>query len=182
MRVVGLALLLVVVGLAVAAWRPEAASACTGRTLDFEDALRASNGAIYAGRITRAEAAATFWVDLTIDIDHIVRGPAATRVRRAQAGYVCDGIQVGQYGYIVRGVRDPQFPGTGSEDVFIRISRSAARAALIAVGLPDTSTLPVDVAPTAPAVPWAWLAFWSAVAFLLASRDLRRHRRGDPPG
>ena len=178
MRAISVAVLLVAGGLAAAAWRPDAASACTGRTLDFADAIRMSHGAIYAGQITRAHDAASFWIDLTIDIDLVVRGPAATRVRRAQAANVCDGIQVGQYGYIVRGVRDPQYPG--NEDVFVRISGSDARAALLAAGLPDTSTLPDAATPTAPAVPWAWPVLWLAAAFVLASRDLRRRRRVGP--
>lgn len=118
MRVVGVALLLIVTGLAATAWRPEVASACTGRTLDFEDAIGMSNGAIYAGRIKRAEPAAVFWVDLTIDIDLVSRGPAVTQVRRAQAGHVCDGIRVGQYGYMVRGVHDPEYPGADLDDLF----------------------------------------------------------------
>ena len=184
MRVVGGAVLLLVVGLAAAAWRPEAASACTGRTLDFKDAIGLSNGAIYAGRIKRAGRAATFWTDLSIDIDLVVRGPAATRLRRAQAGYVCDAILVGQYGYIVRGVRDPQYSGAGLSDLFFRVSgsltRSDARAALAAAGLPDTSTLPEPQTQPPPAVPWAWLAFWATTASVLASRRLRGRRRRNP--
>ena len=184
MRVVGGAVLLLVVGLAAAAWRPEAASACTGRTLDFKDAISLSNGAIYAGRIRRAERAATFWTDLSIDIDLVVRGPAATRLRRAQAGYVCDAILVGQYGYIVRGVRDPQYSGAGLSDLFFRVggslTRSDARGALAAAGLPDTSTLPDPTTQAPPAMPWAWLAFWSATAFALWSHRLRRHGHQGP--
>jgi hypothetical protein len=177
-RVAGVALILVIVGLGAAAWRPAAVSACVGVTLDFEDALRLSDGAIYAGRITRAETAATFWIDLTIDIDRVVRGPAATRVSRAQAGDVCDGIQVGQYGYIVRGVLDPEY-GPDKHDVFFRINRSDARAALIAAGLPDTSTTSEGKSPSAPATPWTWLALWLATTFVLASRGVHRHRRSD---
>ncbi len=175
-RMIGVALLLVIVGLTDAAWRPEAVSACTGRALEFEDALRVSTGSIYAGRIIRAETADTFWVDLTIDIDRVVRGPAAARVRRAQAAYVCDGIQVGQYGYIVRGVGDPDYP-SDDQDVFIRVSRSDARAALIAAGLPDTSTLPSHETTAGRAMPWAWLGFWLAAASVLAYRGIRRHPR-----
>ena len=178
-RVVSVALVLLIVGLGSAALRPATVSACTGVALDFDDALGLSDGAVYAGRITRAEAAATFWVDLTIDIDRVVRGPASTRVPRAQAGHVCDGIQVGEYGYIVRGILNPDY-GPDRQDMFFRISQSDARAALIAAGLPDTSTPSGGETPTSPTTPWTWLALWLAATSVLASRGVRRHRRDEP--
>jgi hypothetical protein len=178
-RAAGVALVIVVVGLGSTALRPAAVSACTGVALDFDDALRLSDGAIYAGRITRAETAATFWVDLTIDVDRVVRGPVATRVPRAQAGHVCDGIQVGQYGYIVRGILNPDY-GPDKQDMFFRGTRSDARAALLAAGLPDTSTPPEAETPAARTAPWTWLALWLAATFVLASRGVRWRRRDDP--
>ena len=178
-RVVGVALLLVTVGLGSAALRPAAVNACVGVALDFEDALGMTNGAIYAGRITRAEPAATFWVDLTIDIDRVVRGPVATRVPRAQAGHVCDGIQVGQHGYIVRGILDPDY-GPDRHDMFFRVSPSEAQTALIAAGLPDTSTPSGGKTTTAPTTPWTWLALWLTATCVLASSGVHL-RRGMRP-
>ena len=181
MRAIAAALLLVVAGMTAGASRPEVVSACVGRYLDFEDAIGMSDGAIYAGRITRAEIADTFWFDVTIDIDFVVRGQASTRVRRAQAGHVCDGIQVGQHGYMVLGVRDANFPGSDPEDLFFRVSRSRARAALIAAGLPDTSTSSDAETRPPPSLPWTWLAFWSATA-MLAFRGLRRRDQSTSRG
>ncbi|HEU0234974.1 MAG TPA: hypothetical protein VFR14_00895 [Candidatus Limnocylindrales bacterium] len=175
-RTVGAALVLVVVGLGLTAVRPATVSACTGVTLDFEDALSLSDGAIYAGRITGADIANYFWVDLTIDIERVIRGPAVQRLSRAQAGHVCDGIQVGQYGYIVRDVLNPEY-GPKKQDFFFRVNQSDARAALLAAGLPDTSTAPDSAARTALAMPWTWLAPWLAAAFAILFRGLRRPLR-----
>lgn len=176
MRTFGAALVLVIVGLGLAAVRPAAVSACSGVTLAFEDALSLSDGAIYAGRVTRADTTNTFWVDLTIDIDRVVRAPATERVPRAQAGNVCDGIEVGQYGYIVRDVLNPEH-GPDKQDLFFRVSRFDARAALIAAGLPDTSAAPDGATRGAPAMPWTWLALWLAAAFAIVFRGLRGHHR-----
>lgn len=177
MRAVCAATLLVLVGMVATAVRPDPISACVGRILAFEDAIRMSDGPIYAGRITRAEYAETFWMDVTIDIDIVVRGPAATRVRRAQAGDICDGIRVGEWGYIVRGVRDPHWPGTGPDDVFFAISRSKARTALSAAGLPNTSSAVDAIPQEASGVPWAWLAVWFVAAFAITWREGGRRRR-----
>jgi hypothetical protein len=175
-RTVGAALVLVIVGLGLTAVRPATVSACTGVTLDFEDALPLSDGAIYAGRITRADIADYFWIDLTIDIERVVRGPATQRVSRAQAGHVCDGIQVGQYGYIVREVLNPEY-GPEKQDLFFRVSQSDARAALLAAGLPDTSTAPDSEARTALAMPWTLVALWLAAAFAILFRGLQKSLR-----
>jgi hypothetical protein len=175
-RVISIALVLLVVGFGSAAVRPAAVSACSGVALDLEDALRLSDGAVYAGRISRAEMADTFWVDLTIDIDRVVRGPADSRVRRVQAGHVCDGIQVGQYGYIVRGIENPDY-GPGQQDMFFRVSRSEARTALLAAGLPDTSTPSPGETPTAHTSLWTWLAVLLAATVVLTFLGLCRHRR-----
>lgn len=178
MRVIGVALALVVACLAASAARPEATSACMGRILEFKDAIGMSDGAIYAGRITRADYA-TFTIDVTIDVEHVVRGPGAARVRRAQAGDVCDGIQVGEWGYMVRGVNDPQY-GSETDDLFFRVGRFAARNALIAAGMPETSTVSAAAIEASPNPPWSWLAFWSVAAFVLALRSLRGRRCEDP--
>jgi hypothetical protein len=177
-RTVRVVLVLVLVGIGLAAVRPAPVSACVGVNIEFEDALRLSHGAIYAGRITRADDAYSFWIDLSIDIDRVVRGPAAVRVPKAQAGHICDGIQVGQYGYIVRDVINPE-DGPGKRDLFFRVGWYYARAALIAAGLPDTSTAPAASTRTAPEVPWSWLGFWLAATLVLAVGGLRRHRRDD---
>lgn len=177
-RTLAAALVLVIVGLGWSAVSPAAMSACSGVILDFEDALPISDGAIYAGRITRANVADTFWIDLAIDVDGVVRGPAAERVPRAQAGHVCDGIRVGEYGYIVRGVLNPEH-GPERQDLFFRVSQSDARAALIAAGLPDTSTAAFGATRSGAAMPWTWLAVWLATMLALVFAGLRRHRRGD---
>lgn len=169
-------MVLLIVSLGLGALRPAAVSACSGVTLDFKDALPLSDGSIYSGRITRADIADTFWIDLTIDIDRVVRGPADQRVPRAQAGHACDGIQIGQYGYIVRDVLNPEH-GPEAQDLFFLVSQSDARAALLAAGLPDTSTAPEGATRSAPALPWTWLALWLAATLALASRSLRRKRR-----
>ena len=179
MRVLGATLLFILAGTVVTAWRPEAASACTGRVLDFRDAIRLSDGPIYAGRITRAESAATFWVDVTIDIDLVVRGPAATRVRRAQAGQVCDGILAGQWGYMVRDVRDPDYPESKHDDLFFRVSPSYGRSVLRAAGLPDTSTASGVPNEGVSSLPSTWLALGAGIAFVVAYLRLRRDRRED---
>jgi len=181
MRVVCATFLLIMAGTVVTASRPEAASACVGRVLDFRDAIGLSDGPIYAGRITRAETAATFWMDVTIDIDLVVRGPAATRVRRAQAGSVCDGIRAGEWGYMVRGVRDPGYPESKHFDLFFRVGPSYARNALRAAGLPDTSTAPGFESGIVPNLPWVWLALSSCIGFVVAYRGLGRHRRENSP-
>ena len=177
MRVLGATLLLILASMVVTAWRPEAASACSGRNLDLRDAIGLSHGPIYAGRITRAESAATFWVDVTIDIDLVVRGPAATRVRRAQAGDVCDGILAGEWGYMVRDVRDPEYPESKHNDLFFHVSPSYGRNVLRAAGLPDTSTASGVPNENVPSVPWGWLALSSGIGFVVAYRGLRRDRR-----
>src|SRR5688500_14376282 len=48
MRVVGATLLLILAATVLTAWRPEAASACSGRNLDLRDAIGLSDGPIYA--------------------------------------------------------------------------------------------------------------------------------------
>ena len=133
----GAAFLLTLVAVAGAAARPEVARACSGSVLVYEDAIRLSDGAIYAGRVTGVEPAGEAWIDLTIDVDLVVRGPASRHVPRAQAGVACNGIVEGQWGYVVRGVHDAQRSAT---NLFFRISTSAAREALHSAGLPDTST------------------------------------------
>jgi len=181
MRAVGIAVFLAAGCLMVASGQPSGANACSGRYLEFADALALSNGAVYSGRVTRAEAADTFWIDMTIDIDHVVRGPAAGRIRRAQAGIVCDGIRANEYGYVVRGVLDPLEPPSDERlDLFFRISTTAAEAALQAAGMPITSTAPSSGEETRPIVPLAWLGLWSATAFVLAAYRLRGRRRDDP--
>lgn len=171
LRAAGLAAA-IAIGLAASA--PPDAAACSGRLMNFAEAIRRSDGAIYSGRIVGAGVVDGFWNALEIEIDYVARGAAAVRVGRAQAGNVCEGIRVGEYGWIVRGVDDP-FSAT--EDMFFGISESAGLGALRAAGLPDTSTS--DVSSTAPMDPSAWLSFWAfaslAVAYLLRASQ-RRHR------
>src|SRR5262245_60453778 len=55
---------LVLAGLAAVGllgWDPLATSACTGRTMNFATAIRLSDGAIYSGRIVRADVVDGFW-------------------------------------------------------------------------------------------------------------------------
>jgi hypothetical protein len=135
--------------------------------LSFEDAIRLSDGAIYAGRVTNAQTVDLFWIDLTIDIEVVVRGPAARQVPRAQAGAACDGIREGEWGYVVRGIHDSQDPR--ASNLFYRISRSAARSVLDAAGLPDTSTSTVG-ANERGAWPWPLVAIIAVVAFAFSTR------------
>lgn len=174
MRAVRVAIFLSLVAAAGVAARPEAASACVGSVLSFKDAIALSEGAIYAGRISRTEIVDQFWIDLTIDIDLVVRGPASGEVPRAQAGAACDGIREGEWGYIVRGVHDSQDPR--ADNLFFRISRSAARAALDAAGLPDTSTA-TDHADAPPDIlPWPLLAVVAVAGFWVSAHHLGRDR------
>ena len=176
MRAIVVAILLVLVGVAAGTVRPEAVSACIGRILAFEDAIHLSDDAIYGGRITRAEISGTFFYDVTMDIDLVVRGPVTPRLRRVQAGDICDGIRVGEWGYIVRDVHDPNWPGSGPDDLFFPIGRYVARNALIAAGLPNTSTLPVDTHEPRSSHPLSLLTIWFVTAFVLALRALARRR------
>lgn len=130
--------LLVLVAAGGIAARPDIATGCSGSVLEFEDAIRLSDGAIYAGRITGAEMAGEAWIDLTIEIDLVVRGPASRHVPRAQAGVACEGISTGEWGYIVRGIHDAR--DARATNMFFRISPATARDALNSAGLPDTST------------------------------------------
>ena len=139
--------------------------------MNFAEAIRLSDGAIYAGRIARVDVVDGFWSALRIEIDHVARGPAAVRVARAQAGNVCEGIRVGEYGFIVRGVDDPY---SATEDMFFAISKSAGMGALHAAGLPDSST--ADVNRRAPVDPSVWVLFWATATFGLAYVLLRARR------
>ena len=138
MRVLGAAILMALAAVLGAGASPEGANGCSGSVLEFEDAIRLSDGAIYAGRVTGVETAGEAWIDLTIDIDLVVRGPARRHVPRAQAGVACDGIREGEWGYIVRGIHDARDPR--ATNMFFRISPAAARDAIRSAGLPDTST------------------------------------------
>lgn len=177
MRVIVAVLALLTVGLGVSISHPEAAHACSGRRLDLKDALRMSHGAVYAGRIERAEPRPGSFrgYDITIDVEIVVRGPAAPRLRRADAGAVCDPIMAGTWGYIVRDVRDPEYPGV-IDDLFFRVSRYYGRNAVRAVGLPDTAATPATRDDSLAVVPLGWLAVSSAVGFAVAYRRVRRPR------
>ena len=167
-------ILAMVVAFGLVASTPDEVAACVGRTMNFATAIRLSDGAIYAGRILGADDVDQFWKSLDIDIDVVVRGPAPPRVGRAQAGSVCDGIRVGEYGWIVRGVDDPY---SSTEDLFFAISESAGRGALAAAGLPDTSTANVNSKPRIDQS--AWLLVWAIATFGLAYLHLRARQR--PP-
>jgi hypothetical protein len=153
--------------------QPLAAAACSGPTLSLEDAVAKSDGAIYAGRITRATPT-TFWMDISIDVDVVVRGSAATELPRAQAApSACEPIRVGEYGFIVRGISDPE---NSSEDRFYVLSRSAGLAALAEVGLPDTAMAgPADAAPALPVGP-ALAGLAGFIAIVATWRRVRRLR------
>jgi hypothetical protein len=137
MRVLGAVILLTLVALGGGAGRPQSASGCSGSALTFAEAIGLSDGAIYAGRVTRVETAGEAWLDLTIDVDLVVRGPASRNVPRAQAGVACEGISEGEWGYIVRGIHDER--DQRATNMFFRMSSTAARDALQSAGLPDTS-------------------------------------------
>jgi hypothetical protein len=176
-RVIVIAFLLAIVGFVGSGFEPDPARACVGRRLDLSKVVRLSNGAIYSGRVVRADPADTFWIDLVVDVDRVVRGPADSRIPRAQAGNVCDGIRVGEYGYVVHDVPDPAFPNGDRFEVFIESSRADARSVLIAAGLPDTSTgtdaNPPRSAPMLPVV--------LGVAFVASLVTLRRRVVGHVP-
>lgn len=165
------AVLLAVVIFSASAWQPAAVSACTGRSVTFEDAARASHGAVYAGQITRADIADQFWISLQIDIDRVLTGPAASRVPRAQAGSVCDRIQVGQYGIVVRGVREPV---SDSPDLFFAMTRPEAQAAFRALTAPNTSTGPPAPAANDTNGGWLWLVVWAVMTLGFAMRSEHR--------
>jgi hypothetical protein len=169
LRAAGLA---AVIAIGLAASAPPDAAACSGRLMNFAEAIRLSDGAIYSGRIVRVDVVDGFWNALEIEIDHVARGPAAVRVGRVQAGNVCEGIRVGEYGWIVREVDDP-FSAT--EDMFFGISESAGLGALRGAGLPDTST--AESTSSAPMNPSAWLWFWAIASFAVACLLRARQRR-----
>lgn len=184
MRAVLVAILLSLVAAAGTAVRPETARACVGSELSFKDAVLLSDGAIYAGRISRTEIVDQFWIDLTIDIDLVVRGAASREVSRAQAGAACDGIREGEWGFIVRGIHDARDPR--ADNLFFRMSRSEARAALDAAGLLDTSTPPTAPAEAPDMTPMPLLAGGLLAAAWYAAHQLgrgrwRRSRRRDSP-
>jgi hypothetical protein len=157
--------------------RPEAAAACEGESISFEDAIRKADGAIYAGRITRADYRAGGY-DITVDVQSVVRGPAAERIRRAYPGSYCDGIGTGQWGYVVRKVPDLYDP-TRRHDLFFRIGRYYGRSALASAGLPDTATA-LDTRPTAASRSLGWLAVLAGAASFLVA--YRRSRTDSPAG
>jgi len=175
----GAAILLTLVAVAGAGARPDGAAGCSGSVLEFEDAIRLSEGAIYAGRVSDAEPAGEAWTDLTIDIDLVVRGPGSRHVPRAQAGVACDGISEGEWGYIVRGVHDALDPR--ATNLFFRISPATARDALRSAGLPDTSTAPR--AANEPSDIWhgALLAIVAIAGFGLSARWLATRRSVQMP-
>ena len=174
MRAVGAVLLLVTVALGWGVLTPPGANACTGRLLTFADAVSMSDGPIYAGHITRATKVGVSAVRVTIDVESVVRGPATTTLARVEAGAACDSVLVGQWGYVVRDVRDPEYP-EGPDDLFFHIGAATAREALAAAGLPDTSTEQLIRAPVPERPPWLIVVtFTSVFGFLYF---LRRNRR-----
>lgn len=96
----------------------------------------------------------------------VIRGPATAEIRGLHAGDSCQGIDVGEYGYVVRDVDMPEV-APDPRDLSVRGGRGYAHGALLAAGLPDTSSAP-DVAPKSAAMPWTWVAMWLGAAFLLA--------------
>ena len=175
MRMLGAAFLLTLVAVAGAAARPDVARGCSGSVLLFEDAIRLSDGAIYAGRVTGVKPAGEAWIDLTIDVDLVVRGTASRHVPRAQAGVACDGIVEGQWGYIVRGIHDAR--DARATNMFFRMSSAAARDALHSAGLPDTST--ATRAADEPSDTWrgALLAIVAVAGFGFSAQWLGYRRR-----
>jgi hypothetical protein len=179
MRVLAGVILLMLLAIGVVAGRPQGANGCSGSVLTFEDAIRLSDGAIYAGRVTRAEAAGEAWQDLTIAIDLVVRGPASRDVPRAQAGVACEGISEGEWGYVVRGIHDE--PDPRATNMFFRMSSTAAREALHSAGLPDTSTATRPA--NGPRDSWhgALLVIAALAGFGLSAGWLGTRRRGLAP-
>ena len=139
MRVVAAVALLVLIGLAVGASDPPDARACTGRVVGFDEALRMSEGSVYAGRVRQVEPAGIEAVNAVIDVQLVVRGAGSGTIERLASAVSCEPILVGDWGYVVRDVRDPQYPGA-PDDLFFAIGTSIARPILRAAGLPDTST------------------------------------------
>ena len=178
MRILGAAILMTLVAVAGVAERPEGASGCSGSVLEFEDAIRLSDGAIYAGRVTGVEAVGEAWTDLTIDIDLVVRGPASRHVPRAQAGVACEGIVEGQWGYIVRGIHDAR--DARATNMFFRMSSAAARDALHSAGLPDTSTAARAANEPSGIWPGGLLGMVAVASFGLTAQWLGSRRRRRP--
>ena len=139
MRILVSVALLVSLGVMVGASSPPQARACTGPSIEFRDALRFSEGPIYAGRIVHVLRPGAGPAKLTIDVDLVVRAPAARTVTDVIPPFGCDAILKGQWGYIVGDVRDAQY-GEGVSTFFFAIDDSVARPALRAVRLPDTGT------------------------------------------
>ena len=151
--------------------RPEGAAACEGESISFEDAIRKSDGAIYAGRVTSADYRFGSY-DISVDVQAVVRGLAAERIRRAYPGSYCDGIAAGQWGYVVRKVPDLYDP-TRRHDLFFRIGKYYGRSALASAGLPDTG-IALDTERAAAAGPLGWLAVLAgAASFVIAFRRSR---------
>jgi hypothetical protein len=169
--------ILALAALGATASDPKAAHACTGRVLELEDALRMSQGAVYAGHIVRSEPRLGSGYDITIEIDTVVRGPAAPRLRRASTGRACEPIFAGAWGYIVRDVKDPEYP-EAVDDLFFRVNRYVGRNAVRAAGLPDTATGPEAPDAIRTDVPWGWLTVWATV-FALTYRRLGQRRGMD---
>jgi hypothetical protein len=118
---------------------PLQARACTGPSIEFADAVRSSQGSIYAGRITDVARARTGYSTVTMTVQIVVRGPARETLSRVLPPFVCDSIDEGQWGYMVRDIRHPDYID-GTADVFFGIGNSVARPILRAAGLPDTGT------------------------------------------
>ena len=182
MRVLARVLLLVGASISASVSAPSFALACTGPSIEFADALRASRGAIYAGRITHVNRSEIGTSKVMIDVDIVVRGRAGRALPDVLAPFACDLIREGRWGYIVRDVRDADYVD-GSADVFFSIGTSVARPALRAAGLPDTAATVAGPAPSARNdTPFPWLVIAGAgyvvVYRLLGGRAIRARPGG----
>jgi hypothetical protein len=148
------------------------ASACSAPVISFRAAIRASHGAILLvgiGSAVHPRDSGVF--DLKSHVHAVVRGPAAVRIPRALAGSVCDGIDEGQVGYLVRDVDHPDL--SPHSDLFYAAveggrSLSGMRKALAEIGLPAT-----DVESARTPAPWVAVA-----AGLVAFGVVLRRRAG----
>ena len=173
MRVLAGALLLVAASFAANASAPADVRACTGPSIEFAEAVRLSQGSIYAGRIIHVARAPTGSAEITMAVDIVVRGPAHRTLGNVIPPFVCDPIAEGRWGYVVRDVRHPDSLD-GSADIFFPIGTSVARAVLRDAGLPDTATSMKEPVPRAPNDPRVLLIVAAtATAYLAASGRVR---------
>lgn len=160
--------------LALVAWLLAAAvpvAACTGGSAPLSIGIRGATS-IYYARIVAATRDGNGFHDVRLDVGRVIRGPAPSHVTRVVAAEVCEGFTVGDNGIVVLGSVDPF--GVGPDDTYNFFyvlgpgRTSAAEAAALFAGLPDTGTASGSSQLPAPGTPpWLALAFGTAVVVLV---------------